>query len=68
MLIKESEDKAKEIEETERDNEESAGEGKASNSELIEIDKDIRIVIDSLKEYMSSITDTLRALIQASYY
>ena len=66
MLIKESEDKAEEIEEAERDNEESAGKGRAS--ELIKLNKDIRMVIDSLKEHMSSIMDTLRALIQASYY
>ena len=43
-------------------------ENKASNNELIKLNKDIRIIINSLKEYISSIINTLRALIQASYY
>ena len=61
LLIKESKDKAKKIKETKRDNKESMRESKAS--ELIKLNKDIRMIIDSLKEYISSITNTLRALI-----
>ena len=49
------------MKETEYNNKESAGKGKAS--ELIELNKDIRIIINSLKEYISSIINTLRALI-----
>jgi hypothetical protein len=44
---------------------ESAGEGGAG--ELMELNEDIGIAIDSLKEHMSSIADALGALIQASH-
>ena len=65
LLIKESEDEAEEMEEAERDDEESAGEGGAGGGELMELDEDIGMAVDSLKEHMSGIADALGALIQA---
>jgi hypothetical protein len=63
LSIEESEDEAEEMEEAERDDEESAGEGGAG--ELMELDEDIGMAVDSLKEHMSGIADALGALIQA---
>ena len=51
------------MEEAQCNNEESIREGGVSNNKLIELNEDISLAIDSLKEYMFSITDILRALV-----
>ena len=63
MLINKNKDKIEKLGEVKYKDKESIREGRVSNSELIELNEDIRLVIDSLKEYMSSIVNTLRALV-----
>jgi hypothetical protein len=63
LLINESKDKVEKLREVKYKDKESIRKDKASNNELIKLNKDISLVIDFLKEYIFSIINTLRALI-----
>ena len=52
-----------ELGEVERKNKESVGEGRVGSSELIELNEDISLVINSLKEYIFNIINILKVLI-----
>lgn len=56
------------MKEAQYNNEESVREGRAGTKELIELNEDIRLAIDFLKEYIFSIINVLRALVQVSRY
>ena len=49
--------------EVEYKDKESIRKGRVGSNELIKLNKDISLVINSLKEYIFSITNILRALI-----